>query len=133
MICRERPERGGLGQGDFERAELAGGFRRSRECLGWAGLQGKVQPRAGSVGLGNGEGGSGKSQRKHKGRKNTPGELPTRSERIVKRKMGKRFGEKKSCFAQQRLLVPRCSRKREGEAAGSLWADAEQLLRGTAG
>lgn len=133
MICRERPERGGLGQGDFERAELAGGFRRSRECLGWAGLQGKVQPRAGSVGLGNGEGGSGKSQRKHKGRKNIPGELPTRSERIVKRKMGKRFGGKKSCFAQQRLLVPRCSRKREGEAAGSLWADAEQLLRGTAG
>lgn len=95
MICRERPERGGLGQGDFERAELAGGFRRSRECLGWAGLQGKVQPRAGSVGLGNGEGGSGKSQRKHKGRKNIPRELPTRSERIVKRKMGKRFGEKK--------------------------------------
>lgn len=45
MICRERPERGGLGQGDFERAELAGFFRRSRECLGWAGLQGKVQPR----------------------------------------------------------------------------------------
>lgn len=133
MICRERPERGGLGQGDFERAELAGGFRRSRECLGWAGLQGKVQPRAGSVGLGNGEGGSGKSQRKHKGRKNTPGELPTRSERIVKRKMGKRFGGKKSCFAQQKLLVPRCSRKREGEAAGSLWADAEQLLLGTAG
>lgn len=67
--CRASPERGaeGLGQGDFERAKLAEGFRTSFACLGWAGLQGKGaaqswQHRAGFISLVNRE-----AQRKAKG------------------------------------------------------------------
>lgn len=116
MICRERPERGGLGQGDFERAELAGMFGMGR-APGKGAAQGRL------VGLGTRE------KEERKGRKNIPRELLLLRGALKRVTQHKKKGEKNKVVLPSKgsssLGAPGKGREQQ---PGALWAGAEQLL-----
>lgn len=93
MICRERPERGGLGQGDFERAELAGMFGMGR-------APGKGAAQARLLGPGNRE------KEERKGRKNIPRELLLLRGALKRVTQQKKKGEKIKLFCPAKAPHP---------------------------